>query len=113
MKLITVDEFNTNSISVTSYYSSTGTIAAPLNNAEPKPEKRIYKASNIGIRVFDAPVPNIFELKIRTIELIDLITGNPITNFNTNELDTNSTGYNSDMNAYFDTLTTAITAYYA
>ncbi len=112
MKLILVDEINTNNLSVTSYYSSTGTIASPLSNVKPNPEKRLYKASNVGVRIFNAPVPNIYDLTIRTIELIDLATGHPITNFNTNSLDSNSSSYDANMEVYYTALTTAITAYY-
>ena len=112
MKKILVDEYNTNSVSIITY-DSTVTIASPMNDAKPKPEKRIYKASDVGIRIFNAPVPNIYDLTIRTIELIDLKTGQPITNFNINSLDTNSTGYNADINSYFETLITTISVYYA
>jgi hypothetical protein len=92
-------------LTVTTYYSSSGTISDPVNNInDPKPTVATYNVADIYTRIYDSPRKDILGLTIRTIEFVLIEAKHPVAIVNSENLDTNSTNYNSDMNSYYSSI---------
>ncbi len=106
--LMTLIQISGNKITIVNYNSNSGTITNPMVNISPSPHSRTYRRSDVITQVINTPIKGAIDLTVRTVEILDKYNRFPIASVNTTTLDSNSTSYSSDMDTYYNSITTLI-----
>jgi hypothetical protein len=102
MNLINITD---DKLTVTKYYSEVGTINDPLNNViNPKPTSITVNTSDVYIELFDINVNGVVNTYKRVVSLKFIETKHPLALVSSDDLDTNSTDYNINMDLYYNTI---------